>query len=164
MENEIPLVYSKYDSVTDMSTLTRAVSYNGHNVPQNFTTDFTTTYWFIRWFIPRFGRANVPSVIHDWQYVNPLFTSRSEADENLRLNLISVGYSELMARLYWLGVRIGGMGGFNDGSKQLKNPKVITREARKEGKVIEGQLEDDVAIMVERTAGIIPGVTRPVED
>lgn len=163
MKEEIPLVYSKYDTVKDMSTLTRALTFNDHTVPQNFTTDFTTTYWFIRWAIPRFGRANVPSVIHDWQYVNPLFTSRSQADENFRKNLIAVGYSKFMARVYWCGVRIGGFGGFNNGSKQKANPKVISREARRECLQNESILSSPVSIMVERSAGIIPGVTRPKE-
>lgn len=159
MTGNIPLVYSKYDTEKDLSTLTRAITYNGHQVPQNFTTDFTTTYWFIRWFIPRFGRANLPSVIHDWQYVNPLFTSKAKADENFRQNLISVGYSRFMARLYWLGVVIGGGRSFDDGAKQRNNPKVIAREARQNGEI----KDDDVAIAVERTSGIIPGITRPLE-
>lgn len=159
MTEEIPLVYSKYNTETDLSTLTRAITFNGHQVPQNFTTDFTTTYWFIRWFIPRFGRANVPSVIHDWQYVNPLFTSKTEADENFRQNLLAVGYSRFVARLYWLGVVIGGRS-FNDAGKQSNNPKVIAREARQNGTI----KEDYVAVAVERTSGIIPGITRPKED
>ena len=160
---EIPLVYSKYDSTTDTSTLTRALTFNGETVPQHFTTNFTTTYWFIRWFVPRFGRGNVPAVIHDWQYVNPLFKSRSIADDNYRKALIAVGFHPLRARLHWVGVRIGGYKVFNDGGKQRLNPKVITRIARAASRETANELDKDVAIMVERCSGIIPGVTRPKE-
>lgn len=164
MTHEIPLVYSKYNTTTDMSTLTQGLSYNGHTVPQGFTTDFTTTYWFIRWFIPRFGRANVAATIHDWQYVNPLFTSKSEADENFRLNLIEIGYSKFMARLYWLGVTIGGGASFDDGTKQRANPKVIKREATRYSRTHGKVLDRKEAVAVESVVGIVPGVTRPKED
>lgn len=160
MDKEIPLVYSKYDTLKDISTLTRVVSFNGHTVPQNFTTDFTTTYWYIRWGIPRFGRANLAAVVHDWQYVNPLFTSRKEADENFRLNLIALGFSKAAARIYWMGVRLGGGKSFNDGRKQQLNPKVIAREARAETRSTGLLLERHVAAMVENCTGVIDGVTR----
>ena len=120
-EADIPDIWSRYITRLDMDMLLRPLEFNGFTVPQNYLTDMTTTYWFIRWFIPRYSKANVACVIHDYHYTHAGINSRAAADEVFRIHLIMSGMSPHRARLYWCGVRVGGFRGWNNYRKQKTN-------------------------------------------
>ena len=76
-------------------------------IPAGFITDLASIPRILRNVLDVDGRSRCPAILHDFLY-SCQRTTRSFADEQLRLALIAYGDTPAAARLYWLGVRIGG--------------------------------------------------------
>lgn len=65
---------------------------------------------WLRWLIPlEFAAACAACVRHDEvYYYGGSRAHRALADHNLRIGLIAAGMSGWRARMYWIGVRLGG--------------------------------------------------------
>ena len=85
-------------------------------VPPDFITDLASIPAALRGLLDVNGRSRRPAALHDWLYAAQI-CSRAVADETLRRALIAEGESSATARVYWLGVRLGG-GSAWDGHKQ----------------------------------------------
>jgi hypothetical protein len=88
-------------------------------VPAGFVTDFASVpRWpFIYWFTG--GKADAPSVLHDWFYrTNTEDITRAGADALLAEAMAARGYWKARIWMMWLGVRIGGYWSYDKRSTQ----------------------------------------------
>jgi Protein of unknown function (DUF1353) len=76
-------------------------------LPAGFVTDLASIPHLLRNLMNVTGRSRDGAILHDALYTCQELP-RSRADEALRLALIESGMSSAGARLYWLGVKIGG--------------------------------------------------------
>jgi len=76
-------------------------------VPRGFETDLASIPVGLRNLFSRTGRSRKPAVFHDHMY-SRRFETRKICDEYFRLALIERGVPAWKARIYWLGVRLGG--------------------------------------------------------
>lgn len=81
-------------------------------VPAGFVTDLASIPAPLRLFLNVNGKSRRASIAHDWLYSSNEW-SRADADEFLRIALITEGVSPAVARVYWLGVRAGGWRYYN---------------------------------------------------
>jgi len=76
-------------------------------VPAGTETDLASIPVGLRNVFSRLGRSRKPAVVHDHMYENR-WESRAICDTMFRLALIDSGMGKWKARMYWLGVRMGG--------------------------------------------------------
>lgn len=84
-------------------------------VPVGALTDLASVPRIL-WNIPNLdpdGVSRAPAGLHDWLYRTHQLT-KSAADEVLRQAIIARGGSAYTARVFWLGVKIGGSGPYGD--------------------------------------------------
>jgi hypothetical protein len=93
-----PLVWNEIPGSPSFANIT---------VPVGFTTDLASVPKIIRNIFDVDGRSRAPAVLHDWLYAVQR-TTKTDADEFLRLALIATGEKPWVARTYWLGVHLGG--------------------------------------------------------
>jgi hypothetical protein len=83
-------------------------------VPQGFQTDFASIpriFWGIA---APFDYKNIaPAILHDYQYSCPNNLSRSKIDSIFYSSLIDNRVNPIVAYVFWLAVRIGGLTHFN---------------------------------------------------
>lgn len=78
-------------------------------VPSGFVTDLASIPRGLWNIIPKEGKQNRAGVIHDWLYMTAEEgCTRKGADDALREGCLCSGVSARMARVIWLGVRLGG--------------------------------------------------------
>lgn len=81
-------------------------------VPFGFVTDFATVPRLPLVFLATGDRAHEAAVIHDWLYsvhvIDGMEIERSLADDVFREAVEVVEKSATLARVMWLGVRVGG--------------------------------------------------------
>lgn len=83
-----------------------------YTVPARFITDLASVPPALRalsGFNPT-GLSRRPAILHDYLYCSGVTGSRKAADRVFYEALLSVGVSRTVARLHWLGVRVGGAG------------------------------------------------------
>jgi hypothetical protein len=76
-------------------------------IPLGFKTDLASIPKIIRNIFDVDGRSREPAILHDWLY-STQHTTKAFADEQLRLAIIDYGDKPWQARMYWLGVHLGG--------------------------------------------------------
>ena len=79
-------------------------------VPAGTKTDFASVPKLLRWFIPKYGKYNKATVLHDWlcdEAAAGRF-NRADADGIFRRSMRELGVGYLRRRLMWVGVRWGG--------------------------------------------------------
>ncbi len=76
-------------------------------VPAGYHTDLASIPVGLRNLFSKTGRSRKPAVFHDHMY-GTRWETRAKCDEAFRLALIERGVSKWKARIYWLGVRMGG--------------------------------------------------------
>lgn len=80
-------------------------------VPLGFITDLASIPRPLRGVLDVNGRSRRPAVLHDFCY-HSHDLSRAQADDLLRRAIIAEGDRPWQARVYWLGVRLGGSGSY----------------------------------------------------
>lgn len=81
-------------------------------VGRGFVTDLASIPGLLRGILNVNGRSRMPAVLHDALYCLQPYP-RERADALFYEALVSVGVHPVIARIYWLGVRIGGWIYFN---------------------------------------------------
>lgn len=76
-------------------------------IPAGFITDLASIPRPLRGILDREGDSRFGSLLHDFLYATQEL-HRFECDEWLRRALIEYGMPSWHARVYWLGVRLGG--------------------------------------------------------
>lgn len=99
-------------------------------IPTRYKTNFASVPWFLRPFTDPYGDDASAFLIHDYLYTeggyyqtkeayerygdaDEIRVNRRFADNQMRHRQIEMGASELRVFIYFLGVRIGGIGEFN---------------------------------------------------
>lgn len=87
-------------------------------VPDDFVTDFASVPKLLRWFVPKYGKYNKATVLHDFlcKEASAGRFDRAAADGIFRRSMRELGVGYLRRRLMWVGVRLGGKlkGGSNN--------------------------------------------------
>ena len=106
-KSKYPIIHTGYDTSKNVDVLTQPLVFNHRTVPAGFKTDFTSTFSLIRFLIPRYGRANIAAVFHDYDYFTHA-QSRRDADRGYRNTMIECGVGKCNAWLRWIGLRVFG--------------------------------------------------------
>ncbi len=79
-------------------------------VPAGTDTDFASVPKLLRWFVPKYGKYNKATVLHDFlcKEATAGRFSRAQADGLFRRAMRELGVGYLRRRLMWVGVRWGG--------------------------------------------------------
>lgn len=79
-------------------------------VPAGTNTDFASVPKLLRWFVPKYGKYNKATVLHDWLCKEAAAGrfDRAQADGLFRRAMRELGVGYLRRRLMWVGVRWGG--------------------------------------------------------
>lgn len=97
-------------------------------VPVDFLTDLASIPALLRGVMDVNGRSRRPAVLHDFLYAAQICT-RAQADEILRLACIADGEPAAVARVYWLGVRLGGWRAWNDHKRKGMSSCFFSQDA-----------------------------------
>ena len=89
-------------------------------IPNGFVTDFSSVPRLIWTLIPPYGKSVNPSILHDYMYVNGVYsawfgskTARYVADRLFYQHLREAGVSKLQSYLMYAAVRIFGKSRYN---------------------------------------------------
>lgn len=96
-------------------------------VPPGFVTDLASVPKPLRGILDVNGRSRRPAVLHDFAYHSHNLP-RADADDLLRRAIIAEGGRPWQARIYWMGVRIGGAAAYAY-SSGLTRLDFVTTEA-----------------------------------
>jgi hypothetical protein len=83
-------------------------------VPGGFSTDLASIPNFLNWAVPKLGRHNRPSVVHDWLYDIRDKRGKDFADDLFYACLLHDGVGRIRARLMYKAVKRFGQGAWND--------------------------------------------------
>lgn len=78
-------------------------------VPKGERTDFASVPWYVRWIIPKVGKYNLATIIHDYLYQHAKFNKKI-ADRVFREAMKVLGVGRVRRNLMYAAVRIGGKG------------------------------------------------------
>lgn len=102
------LHYDLYEVVEDCFVLDLGVT-----IPKGFRTDFSSVPQWLWWLIPPHGKAAMASVIHDYLYEIDRSLTRSEADKDFLIRLISSDVPIIQSVTMYSFVRLFGAKNWN---------------------------------------------------
>lgn len=111
-ENFVSVKIFKHIDKGELPELTEDLSYQYGKVrfiiKKGFKTDFASVPRIFWAFLSPFGRHTLPSVLHDWLYINGYYfeISRKEADKIFYDAMIDCGVKRLTANIMWFCVRL----------------------------------------------------------